>query len=193
MGSYLGIPRRRKKVFCKLRCLMPVTVFTNSAGFLIRCMRLFDAIREELVPYGTQTFPSVASASLHLINGICASIRSILLSGISQLKTYVWNFFSSWKVGYITPIHPALDHRLRRHMILLWGLQCRAQRSPKFIPLVTYLLLQYNCKKCYTLCPTADKNRKNKELFYKPIYVGLRSTTLRSSGYGLLEGFRRST
>ena len=67
MGSYLGIPRRRKKVLCKLRCLMPVTVFTNSAGFLIRCMRLFDAIREELVPYGTQTFPSVASASLCLI------------------------------------------------------------------------------------------------------------------------------
>ena len=79
MGSYLGIPRRRKKVFCKLRCIMPVTVFTNSAGFLIRCMRLFDAIREELVPYGTQTFPSVASASLHLINGICAGICSILL------------------------------------------------------------------------------------------------------------------
>ena len=73
------------------------------------------------------------------------------------------------------------------------GLQCRAQQSPKFIPLVTYLLLQYNCKKCYTLCPTTDENKKNKELIYKPIYVGLRSTTLRSSGYGLLEGFRRST
>ena len=26
-------------------------------------MRLFDAIREELVPYGTQTFPSVAVTS----------------------------------------------------------------------------------------------------------------------------------
>ena len=79
-----------------------------------------------------------------------------------------------------------------RHMKLLWGLLRRAQQSPKFIPLVTYLLLQYNCKKCYTLCPTADKNRKNKELLYKPIYVGLQSTTLRSSGYGLLEGFRRT-
>ena len=55
------------------------TNFANSAGFLIRCMRLFDAIREKLVPYGTQTFPSVASASLHLINGICAGICSILL------------------------------------------------------------------------------------------------------------------
>ena len=73
------------------------------------------------------------------------------------------------------------------------GLLRRAQQSPKFIPLVTYLLLQYNCKKYYTLCPTTDENRKNKELFYKPIYVGLQSTTLRSSGYGLLEGFRRST
>ena len=112
MGSYLGIPRWRKKVLCKLRCIMPVTVFTNSAGFLIRCMRLFDAIREELVPYGTQTFPSVASASLHLINGICAGIRSILLSGIMQLATHVANFFSNRKVGYITPIHPALDRRL---------------------------------------------------------------------------------
>ena len=136
-------------------------------------------------------------ACLHLIDGICAGIRSILLSGISQLKTYVWNFFSSWKVGYITPIHPTLDHRLRRHMILLWGLQCRAQQSPKFIPLVTYLLLQYNCKKYYTLCPTADKNymlfvfAANGRSEKLNRYLCIKQ--LRSSGYGLLEGFRQST
>ena len=112
MGSYFFFWMGNEILYELLRCIISVTVFTNSAGFLIRCMRLFDAIREELVPYGTQTFPSVASASLHLINGICASIRSILLSGIMQLATHVANFFSNRKVGYITPIHPALDRRL---------------------------------------------------------------------------------
>ena len=29
--------------------------------------------------FGVQTLPSVTAASLHLINGICAGIRSILL------------------------------------------------------------------------------------------------------------------
>ena len=112
MGSYFFFWMGNEILYELLRCIISVTVFTNSAGFLIRCMRLFDAIREELVPYGTQTFPSVASASLHLINGICAGIRSILLSGIMQLATHVANFFSSRKAGdYITPIHPALDHR----------------------------------------------------------------------------------
>ena len=140
-----------------------------------------------------QTLPSVTAASLHLINGICASIRSILLSGISQLKTYAWNFFSSWKVSYITPIHPTLDHRLPPAVQLLGDCSAEHSNPLSLSPLVTYLLLQYNCKKYYTLCSTTDENRKNKELFYKPIYVGLQSTTLRSSGYGLLEGFRRST
>ncbi len=91
MSRYVTLVWKKNKIvnvsFYAESC--QITVFTNSAGFLIRCMRLFDAIREELVPYGTQTFPSVASACLHLIDGICAGIRSILLSGISQLKTYV--------------------------------------------------------------------------------------------------------
>ena len=59
-----------------------ITVFTNSAGFLIRCMRLFDAIREELVPYGTQTFPSVASASLCLIK---RNLRRYLLNFVVHI------------------------------------------------------------------------------------------------------------
>ena len=91
MSRYVTLVWKKNKIvnvsFYAESC--QITVFTNSSGFLIRCMRLFDAIREELVPYGTQTFPSVASACLHLIDGICAGIRSILLSGISQLKTYV--------------------------------------------------------------------------------------------------------
>ena len=91
MSRYVTLVWKKNKIvnvsFYAESC--QITVFTNNAGFLIRCMRLFDAIREELVPYGTQTFPSVASACLHLIDGICAGIRSILLSGISQLKTYV--------------------------------------------------------------------------------------------------------
>ena len=57
-------------------------------------MRLFDAIREELVPYGTQTFPSVASASLHLVNGICASICSILLFISSPRLSHQCSAFS---------------------------------------------------------------------------------------------------
>ena len=87
MSRYVTLVWKKNKIvnvsFYAESC--QITVFTNSAGFLIRCMRLFDAIREELVPYGTQTFPSVASASLHLINGICAGICSILLF-ISSLK-----------------------------------------------------------------------------------------------------------
>ena len=64
------------------------TNVANSAGFLIRCMRRFDAIREELAPDGAQTFPSVASASLHLINGICADICSLLLFISSSRLTH---------------------------------------------------------------------------------------------------------
>ena len=77
-------------------------------------MRLFDAIREELVPYGTQTFPSVASASLHLVNGICASICSILLF-ISSPGCLInaLHFLSQPSVLYLlpsSPIHPEVDN-----------------------------------------------------------------------------------
>ena len=65
MSRYVTLVWKKNKIvnvsFYAESC--QITVFTNSAGFLIRCMRLFDAIREELVPYGTQTFPSVAVTS----------------------------------------------------------------------------------------------------------------------------------
>ena len=133
----------------------------------------------------------MAAISLHLIDGILAasvqcccydlSAENICMKFLFQLEGWLYNSHP-----------PHIGSPATAGSATFRGLQCRAQQSPQFIPLVTYLLLQYNCKKCYTLCPTTDENRKNKELFYKPIYVGLRSTTLRSSGYGLLEGFRRT-
>ena len=135
--------------------------------------------------FGVQTVPFVAAISLHLIDGILAasvqcccydlSAENICMKFLFQLEGWLYNSHP-----------PRIGSPAAAGSATFRGLLRRAQQSPKFIPLVTYLLLQYNCKKCYTLCPTADKNRKNKELFYKPIYVGLRSTTLRSSGYGLL-------
>ena len=82
MGSYFFFWMGNEILYELLRCIISVTVFTNSAGFLIRCMRLFDAIREELVPYGTQTFPSVASASLCLIK---RNLRRYLLNFVVHI------------------------------------------------------------------------------------------------------------
>ena len=97
MSRYVTLVWKKNKIvnvsFYAESC--QITVFTNSAGFLIRCMRLFDAIREELVPYGTQTFPSVASASLCLIK---RNLRRYLLNFVvhifSQADISIFLFLS---------------------------------------------------------------------------------------------------
>ena len=148
MSRYVTLVWKKNKIvnvsFYAESC--QITVFTNSAGFLIRCMRLFDAIREELVPYGTQTFPSVASACLHLIDGILAasvqcccydlSAENICMKFLFQLEGWLYNSHP-----------PRIGSPATAGSATFRGLLRRAQRSPKFIPLVTYLLLQYNCKK----------------------------------------------
>ena len=59
MSRYVTLVWKKNKIvnvsFYAESC--QITVFTNSAGFLIRCMRLFDAIREELVPTALRHFP----------------------------------------------------------------------------------------------------------------------------------------
>ena len=50
MSRYVTLVWKKNKIvnvsFYAESC--QITVFTNSAGFLIRCMRLFDAIRLQL-------------------------------------------------------------------------------------------------------------------------------------------------
>ena len=61
------------------------------------------------MPYGTQTFPSVASASMHLINGIHAGIRSTLLQVAGyKLTIQTSRFFVILPKTFhiISPIHP---------------------------------------------------------------------------------------
>ena len=111
------------------------TNLANSAGFLIRYRRLFDAIREELVPYGTQTFPSVASASLCLIK---RNLRRYLLNfvvhifsqAVSSMLYISCRSLLFLYLSYSSPIHPEEANTLRmphkRTSALCWALCQRA-------------------------------------------------------------------